>query len=188
MSINPVNWDSISFTGVSGTTTDGVTFTGSAFNKPSSYNSEDYLTGSDFAGYELSNVEALSYNMNDDWSFNLSSQADTLLYADFWRGGASYTFNQGFDIVSGFAGATVNGNTLTLSGRFDNYYSGVLDFGSINSLSVDSSSISTSGIGMTFATVSDDKAEPVPEPLTIFGTVTALGFGSWFKKQRKQKN
>ncbi len=30
--------------------------------------------------------------------------------------------------------------------------------------------------------------EPVPEPVTILGTMTALGFGSFIKKKRKQQN
>jgi hypothetical protein len=103
--------------------------------------------------------------------------SDVKLYAIAWRGvdgGATpvqYAFNRPFTILSGFAGAAVAGNTLSLPDG--NFYDGILQFnGTFNSLNVTSNATLDNAQAMTFYAAS------VPEPsaaiLCALGVAAAL--------------
>jgi hypothetical protein len=126
-------------------TLDAFSYAFSSF-KPSDLALEtDDLSTSDFgAAPGSSSQKTLDYAVSDAWSITFNNSVPQLLLdALFWRGTASeapaptinYTFNQPFLILSGFSGAKVNGNTLSLpndSGFFD----GIIEFANVKTLSV----------------------------------------------------
>jgi hypothetical protein len=151
------------------------------------------FSGPDFAAAPLMGVEAIQYGATNDWTTSFAgAPTDLAIYANFWRGIYSvgddpdthYTFSRPFSILSGFAGATVSGNTLTLpAGEF---YSSIISFsGPMVTLSVVSDGNSESGQLMTFAT-------PVPEHiLTLFGlgalVITGRLVSLWTVQQQVRK-
>lgn len=164
------------------------------FSAGSSFFSTD-LSGSDYAAAPLSSSQQIaSYSANSDWTATFSSPvSDLLLYPVFWRGSSSnpttYTFDQPFTILSGLGAATVSGNTLSVP---SNFVSGVIQFNDpVSSLSVTTNSINVANQPLTFGVeMNNTPPQPVPEPMTIFGSATALGFGALFKRKnsKKQKN
>lgn len=110
------------------------------------------LSGANFAAAPLAtNQSTVPVGASNNWNASFASPvSDLLLYAASWRGAfffgrddsVSYTFNVPFTVLSGFNGATVVGNTLTLtSSRADSrfFFSGLLRFdGPISTLSVSS--------------------------------------------------
>jgi len=158
------------------------------------------LSGSDYAAAPFSSPQqTVAYGVNSDWTATFSSPvSDLLLYSSFWRGTFSgtdpdpttYTFNQPFTILSGFGAATVSGNTLSVPGS--GFQDGIIQFTSpVSSLSVETNATGSREQGLTFGVEMDDTPpQPVPEPMTIFGSATALGFGALVnrKNSKKQKN
>ncbi len=127
------------------------------------------LSGGNFsAAPGSSSQQALNYDENDPWSVTFNTtQPELMLDVVEWRGNGSggtstYTFNQPFTILSGLSAATVSGNTLTVPNSFINFYSGILEFSNVSTLSVTANTTSVSGIGLTFSTTT-----PVPEPATF---------------------
>ncbi len=145
------------------------------------------LSGTNYSYAPLSSAqETVTYGASNDWTVSFAQPVINLLvYAANWRGSFStgpdgdalYTFTAPFVIRSGFAGASVNGNTLTLpDGAF---YSGILEFtGSFNSLGVDAVAQSTSGQSLTFAAT-------VPEPTAMTLALLAGGYvGAKYRGRR----
>lgn len=195
--VTPVDWTTIT----SGTIANiNVTTTGFSFPSPTSPSVENYsFIGSNFSTAPLSNVDTIyNYLSTDDWTATFDSPlSDLLIYGYSWRGTTSvhnvdpptsYTFNLPFTILSGFNGAIVNGNTLTLP---DNgyFYEGILEFsGSITTLSVVSDSEGPgAGQLLTFATTTVP-ATDVPEPSAVLGIGAVSGLGIWLQKRRSRKS
>ena len=163
-----VDWD----LGVNGTKTgdlDGISVSISPVFDPTAMND---FSGADFSGAPLSaSQERVGYAAATEWTATFGSGvSDLLLYAIFWRGASaggpdpvSYTFDQPFTILSGFANATIDGNTLKIP--ITGFQSGILKFaGPITSLSVTTSATSTgAGQGMTFGVAAIDS---ICEPRT----------------------
>ncbi|WP_228062050.1 PEP-CTERM sorting domain-containing protein [Coleofasciculus sp. LEGE 07081] len=156
------------------------------------------LSGSNYAAAPLSSSQqTTSYRVSSDWTATFSSPvSDLLLYPVFWRGTFSgadpvtYAFDQPFTILSGLGAATVSGNTLSVPGS--SFHNGVIQFNDpVSSLSVTTNATGTSFQPLTFGVeMNNTPPQPVPEPMTIFGSATALGFGALFnrKNSKKQKN
>ncbi len=167
----------------------GTTVTLSNFNSPNIQTFD--LSGSDYSAAPLSSSqEFIGYNVNSDWTATFSNPvSDLLLYPVFWRGNAAggpdpvtYEFDQAFTILSGLAGATVVGNTL--SAPQNAFYNGVIQFsGPVSSLTVNTSATGSSQQGLTFG-VDTTPTATTPEPGTILGL---LAVGSLATLSRKRK-
>ncbi len=136
------------------------------------------LVGTDYSAAPLSNVEALEYGYDNEWSATFSQPVTgLLLYGGAWRGAffvgdnlpVEYTFDRPFSILSGFSNATVSGMTLILDDDVVFTHDGILQFpGTFNELSVTVvNAQNDSGQLMTFAT-------PVPEPSSLVLAALAL--------------
>lgn len=152
------------------------------------------LSGPDFAAAPLSSSqEMLDYSFNSNWFVNFpSTMNEVLVFAKSWRGPNllsdppffEYTFSQPFTILSGFAGATISGNTLQIPS--DTFRDGILRFaGPFTSLSVTNNNAnSASRQLMTFAVrpppplcpgdIADDFGSPTPDGMVGFGDFLAL--------------
>lgn len=116
------------------------------------------FSGSDFSAAPLSaSTECIDYSFNSDWTAAFSEDVSQLrLYMLLWRGlGATinpvtYTFDKPFTILSGLAGVTVNGNTLSIPN--DIWGSGIIEFdGKISGITVESNATTDSRQLMTFS-------------------------------------
>lgn len=166
---------------------DGTSVTLSNINIPNFFTTD--LSGSDYSAAPLStSQQTVAYDQNSDWTTTFSSSvSNLLLYGVFWRGGNTITFDQSFTIASGFAGATVAGNSITLPGSVNTFSNGIIEFtGPVSSLSADSSIPPgrASQIGLTFGI--NERNGTVPEPLTILGAGAAIAFGATFKGKLKK--
>ncbi|HEY1628677.1 MAG TPA: hypothetical protein VGF52_02395 [Tepidisphaeraceae bacterium] len=105
------------------------------------------LSTSDFSAAPGSATQQiLDYAVSDDWSASFSDTVPQLLLdVKFWRGtqaGAppptiNYTFNQPFTILSGLAGSTSSGNTLSLpDDNTSGFFDGILEFTNVSTLSI----------------------------------------------------
>lgn len=133
------------------------------------------FSGAAFAPAQLPAGLAPQYGSNQTIDVNFDSPVNNLLlYALQWRGSyvfpgpeepTTYTFSQGFAILSGFVGVSPVGNTLTLPGSTAttaNFFSGILMFqGPVSHLRI-TSNRGGSGQVMTLAAVTT-----VPEPNTM---------------------
>ena len=183
----PADWTSVA-TG----TLDGVGFTMSGVSGKFQGIDTILVAGSDpdYAGAPLAapsesaNVEFLQYAYSNNWTvtFDQPLASGLMLYPLSWRGALTsnpdpdvgYTFSQPFTILSGMDGSSVAGNTLTLpDGKF---YDGVLQFGPLTSLSVQTTNaLNDSGQDLTFAVV--------PEPATL----SLLALGSLVALRRRRR-
>jgi len=106
---------------------------------------------------------------------------------------------QDFDLFASLTGA--NGSFVSLGSFVQDFEDGVdtaqvFNFNTTTAqfirMDITDSYISSNeaGIGEVAFRTADVTPEPVPEPMTIFGSATALGFGALFnrKNSKKQKN
>lgn len=116
------------------------------------------LNGADYSAAPLTPPqETISYLVGDNWTASFASPVQNpLLYLVSWRGSAAganpvnYVFDLPFTILSGLAGATVNGNTLSVPDS--GFYNGILQFtGAVSALSVSSNGSARALQGLTFA-------------------------------------
>jgi hypothetical protein len=109
----------------------------------------------------LIDVDALQYGFGNDLHFQFEAPVEgLLLYAGFWRGGitteddppVSYTFDVPFEIMSGFEGSSIVGNTIVIDDDVVDFEDGVLRFaGSVSEVRIDSDGSSTGLQNLTLA-------------------------------------
>ena len=129
--------------------------------------------------------QCLNFLCTDDWQASFDQPLTNFkLYAISWRGSdggvspVQYTFNRSFSILSGFTGATIAGNTLSLPDG--DFYDGILQFnGTFSSLTINSNATLENAQAMTF------HASPVPEPETFL--VISLGLGMQLMTLRRSR-
>ena len=170
----------IDWTSVSGGTIGSTTVTMSNLTSDPTLSLSNFeLTGGPYAAAPGGAMqESLNYLGSDGWTATFGQPLSSVqLYAIFWRGdggGVSpvrYTFDRSFSILSGFSGASISGNALSLPSG--NLYEGILRFnGSFSSLSV------TTNIPLDFQTGSGQamtfNAVAVPEPASAIAAIVGL--------------
>ncbi len=146
------------WTGIGGGTLGGHSVTMDAFPS-TTYLGDFNLSTPSYASAPLANdQECLNYLCRESWQATFSpSLEDPLWYGVFVRGldanppgpDVRYTFDRPFVILSGFAGASVEGNTLVLS--HDTFHFGILQFpGTHNSLACIDTPVTGGYQAMTF--------------------------------------
>jgi hypothetical protein len=150
-------------------------------------------TSSDGIG---SRVAALGFNTSP----SLNSASSTGLFTRTVLEGAFPNQFGDVDVCFKSGPATCQGgaNGGVSTGSMDNFVatlnfsSGVSSFDlsnfGVRYQSITGTSLGTSGTGQGTPVVPGTPNEPVPEPLTILGSATALGIGGLLKRQQSKKN
>lgn len=149
---------------------DGINFTVAYTNSgQTSYNAD--LSTINYSYQPLSASQAgVVIDNQQDITFTFASPiTNLLLYGQSWRGtscGGSgiYTFNSAPTIKSGFSGATISGNDLTVGTT--GFASGILSFtGPLTTLTINSDCTGSSGNGYFTLATSPSLPSPVSAPL-----------------------
>jgi hypothetical protein len=183
-----VNW-----TSTAGGTLGASTVTVTGFTTGAQILTYDLADPLYYSAAPLSTAEpCMDHHCNDDWTASFSPPVTGLTwYGKYTRGNGAtglptvdYTFNHPFTILSGFASATVSGNTLTLPTSNPNFHFGILQFsGSISTLMCDTSATGGSYQAMTigqFGPTSPGTSYCGPAPTNSTGSsgsIAAIGSG-----------
>ncbi len=174
------------WTTTSAGTLNGVEFLATGFGGVLAIFNNNF-TGPDYAAAPVGISDTLQYGATSDWTVTFDTPVnDLMLLLYVWRGSyfgpdvddptSTYTFNQPFSILSGLAGASVAGNTLSLpdTGEFT-FYSGIFLFpGSTTTLSIDATGVNPSGQGLTFAVDVATVPEPGSAVLLVVGLLAGI--------------
>ncbi len=163
--VTPAVWSSVKNGSLA-----GVSFTTTGFSSFFGLSSASFLDV-DYGANPLTNVTALQYGWQDNWTVSFASPITNLrLYAQSWRGiyfstgngPTTYTLSQPFTILSGFTGISPFGNVFSLPGNA--FFNGVIEFsGAVSSISVTSDGTNVGGQLLTFALT-----VPEPESAVLF--------------------